>query len=210
MITKRIVCISGFQQDISTPTGIESLWMKLRDLHQSKECAVCLHPWNYKWAGFADHILRTGPEDPREMDIRIAAYSWGAGSASIRFAKALKDRGMSIEIAVFSDPVYHSWWGLWRSLWSPLLGKPVVKIPKNVRNVWYVRQQRFPPFGHECVPEDYGATQVKDYGMLDRPHAWIDNAVEFHDLAMRAMLHVRGEVHHVSEQNKRNLGEKGA
>ena len=187
MITKRIVCISGFQQDISTPTGIESLWMKLRDLHQSKECAVCLHPWNYKWAGFADHILRTGPEDPREMDIRIAAYSWGAAS-SLKLAKALGDRGISIRTAVFSDPVYRSMWAIWRSLWSPLLGRPILRIPKNVRNVWYVRQQRFPPFGHECVPEDYGATQVKDYGMVDRAHSWMDDATEWHDLVLRSIL----------------------
>lgn len=191
MISKRIVCISGFQQDISTPTGIEKLWMKLRDLHQSKECAVCYYPWNYKWAGFADHILRTGPEDPREMDIRVCAYSWGAGAGSLKFAKALADRGMSIEIAVYSDPVYHSMWGLWRSLWSPILGKPRIKIPKNIRNVWYLRQERFPPYGHECEAEDYGYTQIKDYGMLDRPHSFMDEAVEFRDLCLRAMLQAR-------------------
>lgn len=186
-INKRVLCISGFQQGLYRPTGLERLWLKLRSLYSSPSTAVCLYPWNFEWEGLANHFLRT-VDDPKNLDIRVAAYSWGCGYGLLRLAKALRYRGLSIQVAVLSDPVYHSWWALWRSLWSPLIGEPVITIPANITQCWYFRQRTTIPYGTRCKAEDPIKTQVLDYGILNRSHAWMDDATEFHDLMMKAML----------------------
>ena len=166
MISRRIICISGFQQGLARPTGLESIWMQLREIYSCRDslphCCVTLHRWNDNWRAFANHILRTGPINPGTMDIRVVAYSWGCGYAAVRFAKALMKRGLEVQRMVFSDPVYHSWFGLWRAVWSPLIGEPKIHIPQNVGRVSYVVQREDIPHGHELVACNPSRTQIDE------------------------------------------------
>lgn len=192
-ILRRIVCVSGFSQGLHRPTGLERLWLRLRELYECRqglaESEVSLHVWNENWDHFADHILRTGPNDYRELDVRVVAYSWGAGRGFARLAKALDKRGVAVQAAVLSDPVYHSWFGLWRAIWSPIIGRPVIIVPPNVKKVYYLIQNTDTPHGHEVVAQDAKYTHVDPPLVLrGRTHAFMDDSPEFLDLAMKAML----------------------
>lgn len=184
MIGKRIICISGFSQDFAHPSGIEVLWERLRQSFSNFECCVTMYPWRSDWKAIASHIVRTGR--PTGIDVRVAAYSWGAGHGFVKLALALMNQGVNIKVAVLSDPVYRNAWMLWRSLWSPILGEPVISIPENVGKVLYLRQQMVWPHGHKCVSKS-GKTAIEDHGFLVRPHVWMDDAREFHDLAWTNM-----------------------
>ena len=175
MISRRIVVISGFSQDLSAPTGLEQLWMKLRQLYEcrdeEKTCRVSLHTWDEDFEAFTNNVIRTGPEHVGLIDLRVAAYSWGAGRGFVRLAEACKARGIRIHRAVLSDPVYHCWWMPWRALWSPLIGEPKIKVPSSVKEVWYLRQSVDVPKGHEVIAEKATHTGIRDYGYLTRAHS---------------------------------------
>ena len=186
MITKRIICITGFLQRLYTPNGVERLWMKLRE-NEGPNCCVSLLPWDTDWRGFAEHVLRTGPPYQSTIEIKVAAYSWGAGYGFIKLAQQLNKRGIGIKTAVLSDPVYRNVWALWRSLWSPILGEPKIYIPSNVDEVYYFRQREFRPYGCQCVAEDMDCTKIVDCGLLQAPHIWMDEAEPFHRKAIEKL-----------------------
>lgn len=186
-IRKRIVCIAGFRQRRHGRTGIARAWRFLRNRHAAPECDVTLHSWCDDWRSFARFILSTGPDDPRELDIRIVAYSWGMGHGAIRLANLLKREGVSIERLVSCDGVYHQAWTFWRAVWSPLLGQPTLLIPANVKRVDFLRQRSTWPSGHLPAAEIPGKTHLVNHGFLQgRTHTDADNASEFLDLAMEA------------------------
>ena len=177
-IEKRLICISGFRQHHGSPNGIESLWMKLRK-HESPTTRVSYVEWSTDWSRFAEHMMRTGMEDYGELDVRVFAYSWGAGHGFRSLAVELGNRGIDISSAVLSDGVYHSWRAIWRAMWSPFW-TPRIVVPKNVKKVWWFRQFEDKPAGHNLVAECSGSTTIHDPKVLTVTHAYMDEAPEFH------------------------------
>ena len=178
MISTRLVCISGFKQSMARPNGIEKVWLQLRK-HESQSCRVSYKEWDTPWPEFAEHILRTGPTDPRSMTIRVFAYSWGCGYGSLNLFKQLKHRGFSVRSAVFADPVYYNWYAPWRAIWSPII-EPTIQIPDNVDEVWYYRQQENKPSGHRVVQGKGNChTVIHKPVFLSRSHEFMDEDPAF-------------------------------
>ena len=186
-ITKRIICISGFTQPRHGQTGLSRVWMALRAQHTSAICDVTLHPWNENWPAFVRHLLATGPALPHQLDIRIIGYSWGVGHGAMTLCQLLRSEGVTVRRLVSCDGVYRSGWALWRSIWSPLLGTPVIQIPANVERVDMIRQQRTIPRGHRLVPEQPLQTEIEDHGILQGyGHVDIDNSEKLLQMAQEA------------------------
>lgn len=193
MIGKRLICISGFTQSKARPNGIEALWLKL--LHYERHgIRVSYMPWNSDWSGFAEHVFRTAHGTLLHLDVRCFCYSWGCGHGFLSLAREFRKRGMQIRFAVLSDPVYFYRWAIWRSMWSPLLGKPKLVIPPNVKRVWHYRQERNLPAGHGLVAKDRAETSLVDCGVLDRTHQYMDDAPEFHATSLEVAAYGREDL----------------
>lgn len=191
-IRNRIICITGFRQHEYEMTGLERIWMALRT-NENPETRVSIVEWDTNWKYFARHILRTGPKDITEFDVRVIAYSWGCGYGFLELAELLGYEGVKITKAALCDPVYYSRNGaIWRAVASPVLnrivGPPKVVLPYNVEYCEYVRQRNSLPSGHEVVTKKNSSTKVKDMGWLDDyDHISIDNSSEFWDMATRTV-----------------------
>lgn len=180
-ICKWIVVIGGFTQDAHRPTGVETLWLKLRRF-AGPYVSLQLREWNDDFEGLAERIWRLKP-DGLEPDVRINAYSWGAGHGAIELSEQLGQRGISVTKMVLCDPVYHSWVAPWRAVWS--LVEPRITIPANVREVWSLRQEVNRPRGHD-VKTSNADTVVHAPKVLKRAHQWMDDAPDWHSLAVEA------------------------
>lgn len=176
------ILISGFTQDANEPSGTEALWSQMRQLSSAGICVQCM-TWKDDWAGLAERITRTSVKLPR---VYIYAYSWGAGHGFTTLADELGKRGIWVRHAVLCDPVYRS-----RLLptWLPfnplsLMRTPKIRVPKNVDRVSWLRQKQNRPAGHD-LKADTPATQIDKPILLARNHAWMDDAPEYHDMALR-------------------------
>ena len=183
-IPTRIVCISGFTQTLARPTGIEKLWMKLRQF-ESPECRVSILEWDSNWESFAEHCFRTANGSRKDFSALICAYSWGVGYGFLKLANEFKKRGLKVPYAVLCDGVYHSGVFPWRAVMSPFW-KPKIKIPSNVGEVWWFRQFENKPAGHDLVAEDHKSTNINDPTVLDVHHAWCDDSHWFHTQSVSA------------------------
>lgn len=183
MVCNWRILISGFQQSRSGATGFETLWLAMRGI-ESPETIVVPCIWRDDFLGLADRIHRCSqPSLSRKPDIRVFAYSWGVGHGAMRFAKALRNRGLQVSHAVFSDPVYHSWRRPWAALFGRLI-MPQIVVPDNVIAVDWFRQRNNRPMGHDLCRHDSDGwgpgTGINDPVELDRTHEWMDDAPEFH------------------------------
>ena len=64
--------------------------------------------------------------------------------------------------------------------WRSLIGRPVIRIPSNVRLVDWFWQRQNKPQGHQLVAESV-RTRIMIPRLLKRDHAYMDDASEFHD-----------------------------
>jgi hypothetical protein len=179
-VVRRIVCIAGALQREGGVTGIEKLWLKLGYL-RSAQCSVDLREWNADWKTYAEHVWATGING--STSVQVFCYSWGAGHGFLRLAAALAARGIDIECAVLSDPVYHS--RLLSFRWLALTRLPKIVVPPTVRQVYWLYQRQNRPCGHAVVAADTQATCVHE-GRLDkrRTHQFMDDSPEFHGLCL--------------------------
>lgn len=179
-----IVPLMGFTESVSRRTGMESLWSELR-LMASPSTTV-LMPWEWRddMRSLAEFIARNSiGRAPRVM---VVAYSWGAGYAFPRFARACGERGIEIDAACLCDPVYRSRWLPW---WIPLNPMSLMRgakigIPGNVRRVAWVRQEISVPSGHELVAENPEATEILPARLVLSSHEHIDESQAFRVLAL--------------------------
>lgn len=183
MIKRWIIPITGFTQDIGRASGFDKLWLKLRPFASETTSVITPQRWRANFDSLADFIGRHSEDDP---EILIAAYSWGCGHGFLQLAKELGDRGLKIRRAILCDPVYHSWWRLWRALYF----SPDIKIPRNVGRVSWLWQKRNRPRGTH-LRLSRGADTVIDKPVLcNRTHAWMDDAPEFHKMVLDAVTEV--------------------
>mgnify|MGYP006969379189 FL=1 len=174
MIKRWHIPICGFTQSLDRVSGIERLWSKLRS-HVSHD--VSLIPpqrWKSDWKSIAEFIWRLRPESG-VPDVRIYAYSWGCGHGFVSLSKELRKRGIPVRFAVLCDPVYHSWVRPWRAM----LFSPAIKIPDNVREVYWFRQNQNKPMATDLKAT--GDTIIHDPVWLPRDHQYMDDAAEFHN-----------------------------
>ena len=174
-IRKWVICVSGFLQDRSKPTGMARLW---RDLHDivGPESQVLLLNWDDNVREYAEMIWQFSNESP-EPAIAIFGYSWG-GSTAVNLAAALRKRGLSVGCMVLSDPVYRHWWLPRR--WTSMLDWMSIRVPDNVRKVVWFRQRENKPAGHDLVPADRTKTTIYPAVEATLTHQYMDDYRPFH------------------------------
>ena len=204
VISKWIICISGFLQDEGAPTGMVGLWHKAR-VHAAPSCAVELRSWCQNWSDLAELVHRSQPsrflDNAPPPEIFIIGYSWGGFSATL-LAGELKERGIKVREMLLCDAVYRHSYKLGH--WRAMAGNSKIVIPDNVQEVRWFRQQnkRIRPFfkgrlnpywwiwpaGHDVVAEDRLKTLIHPPRILNQyEHTYIDDAFEFHNAAVRML-----------------------
>jgi len=179
------VPIMGFTQSADTETGIERLWKRMRDeLPQGTgQCVIEPKVWNENFGRLAEFIHRNIAVDGV---VNIYAYSWGVGHGARKLAQQLHKRGIQVPQLVACDPVFHSRLRPWRGMFPAIWNGPIVFPP----NVWHARSfiQR------QNTPQGTGLKLLQQAAVVDEPirleynHQYIDDAVEFHDLAMSVAI----------------------
>jgi len=177
-ITTWHLCISGFTQTEGTFHGIVPLWRELHACLSSAEDVVSLRTWSSNWRDLAEHIFLVQQEQGERIRVAVYAYSWGGGYGLVRFAKELNKRGIPIEIAVLSDPVYCSPWYTFR--WLAMTGFRKIVIPNNVRMVRWFYQRQNHPQSQGIVAQDPKRTLIVDGVEVDRTHQYMDDSGQFH------------------------------
>lgn len=179
-----IVTFQGFTEDLGSSSGTERLWQQLRPLASAEVLVTPPAAWDARTDRAAAFLQRQQIER-----VVIVGYSWGAGYASQRFARECGERGIAVPLMVLCDPVYRP---LWLPPLLPLLpmafrallpGGASIKIPRNVRRVAWVRQTMSLPMGHPVEADPY-ATAVENAVLLRYSHTAIDDAPEWHALAL--------------------------
>ncbi len=178
-----LVTISGFLQRQRELNGLEKLWAKLHEQASSQEPAHVPYPlrWNHDWAGFAEFLWRLRNREQRQLDVRVFCYSWGVGNGLVSLGEQMHKRGMRINAAVCCDPVYYSWWRLWRAL----IGSPAVELPPNVGSAFWLYQTQNRPNGSRGLVAAEGAdTRIAEGQEIDATHQYADDHGAFHNLAL--------------------------
>lgn len=185
---------SGFTQTNDRHNGCLELFLEMRKF-SSPEVNVDIREWNADWDARAGMIFLMSEEARRNnLPIRIHyyGYSWGCGNGYVKFAKALKKRGLKINHAVLCDPVYRSgfipsWFPNWLQL-APLSMTSFMglKIPyKSTNRVDWFYQRQNRPMGVEprvcgddpVVVECMGELQA-DHQHMDDQKAWQHHALQ--------------------------------
>lgn len=171
--------IMGFTQRITRPTGFDKVWQGLRESVDPGAVVLTPQCWRMNWKAIAAFLERNSPE-PEKAWINIYAYSWGCGHGFKDLTRQLQKRGMVVRNAVLCDPVYHSWWRPWRALAM----SPAIRIPRNVREVHWLRQYNNRPAGTDLIAEDRH-TIIHDAVVIeDREHEYMDDSPEFFEMCM--------------------------
>lgn len=175
-IRKWVVCVSGFLQNRSKPTGMLRLW---RDLHGvvGPDAQLLLLNWNDDAAEYAELIWQFAQESP-DPSIAVFGYSWG-GMTAVHLARELERRGMGVGCMVLSDPVYRHWW--WPRRWTSLVRWVEIEIPANVKRVGRFYQQYDKPAGHKLKLADPEQTRVVFDCEVVRSHVYMDDLLPFHE-----------------------------
>jgi hypothetical protein len=189
-VERWIVLISGFTQGEGRARGMDALWLALREC-SGPRTVVELLTWRHNMRDYAERLWRMRPPNGRSVDVRVAAYSWGAGHGFLSLARQLDRRGIGVSRAVLCDPVYHSVFAPWRAIISPFV-EPTIVVPDNVSHVWTMRQTQNRPHGHRVVAADPAATAVEAPVALNCDHEYADDASAFHKLATEVLCPHRG------------------
>lgn len=181
--------ISGFRQSPAAWNGVLELAEKLRETHcDGVRSRVHYFTWRENWAAIANYHLALAEKYRTEATIGIYAYSWGAGWGAMQLASQLRRRGLRVRVMVLSDPVYRHPFFLWRSLcnWTwPLGGEPLIRVPDNVKEVYWFQQTQNRPSGHKLISASRtNGALIHPPVLLRRDHQYMDDAPEFHRLAL--------------------------
>ena len=175
------VLIMGFTQSADGDTGVERLWKRLRDElpRGSGQCVIEPKVWNENFGRLAEFIHRNIEPDGV---VNVYAYSWGVGHGARQLCRQLHKRGIQVPQLVACDPVFHSYLRPWRGVFPAVWNGPIV-FPENV---WHA--QSF--IQRQNTPQGTSLKLLNKTGVVDEPvllsynHQYIDDAIEFHDLAM--------------------------
>jgi hypothetical protein len=174
MIKRWHYFVMGFTQTIAEPTGVEDLWLEMRDL-TSADAAFILKPWDANWELEAAFINRCS--DPNPL-ISIYAYSWGVGNGFVQLACELAKLKLAVRTAVLCDPITYNPLAPWQAL----VDSETIAVPDNVGEVWWCFQKNDPHLrGHGLMGADttlfHPGEDLSAGGVV---HATIDSADWFH------------------------------
>lgn len=195
------ICISGYRQTESRVPGTWLLSEKLRAAGYSSgsRLRVSHFCWKSDWVNRAEEIANVAKYYGERPRVALFAYSWGAGWGAMQLASQLYRRGLDVDKAVLSDPVYRHPWSCLR--WLAMLGgsgfsqlhfcaPPVIRLPPNIREVWSFHQSLNMPRGHRIAA---GRRCIVHPSVeLRRIHGEMDDAPEFHDQALAAAAELLG------------------
>lgn len=181
-VKRWIVCETGFGQDESRVTGVESLQDEVHRLCSCADTRCVLKSWRDSPSSLAQRIKNRagGDEDPT---IVVIGYSWG-GYSSVLLCRELQKRDLSVEHLLLCDAV-------WRSKF--MIGYPLsltdwltISIPGNVRNLYSWRQTANIPCGAKIKLEEpydektnQGTKHVLERVLPHVTHEHIDEHREF-------------------------------
>lgn len=185
-----LVCISGYLQPEDKPTGMLRLWERL-GAFRSPDIVVALRPWNSDWKQVAENIFEVSAGS--SVRVLIFAYSWGAGFGFVQLSRELGKRGIDVESAVLSDPVYRSRWFPRLLAWLALTRFFSIPVPRNVREVAWLYQRENRPWGRQLRKASGARTVVGPGIRLERIHQYMDDAEPFHRICLKAARLVCGE-----------------
>ena len=191
MIDRAIICGMGFTQrhadKTGQPTGVAKLSYAIRESLPADELrrtlVICAR-WN---ADPRDLVRRIRNQaNGNTIDIQLACYSWGCGCLARGFTKeAEKAGGFRFVSATLSDPVYRSRLFLFRWLAVSRIGKGwPVELSGQWEHVDVFEQHNDRPSAHP-VRVDSVLHGVKSWTLKSYGHVQMDDAPEFHDMAMR-------------------------
>lgn len=180
------VLIMGFTQSTTDETGMERLWKRMRpEINLANECLLEPKVWNERFGNVAEFIFRNLKPGGT---VNVVCYSWGAGHGAVKLCRELNKRGIIVSDLLACDPVYHSWLRPWRGMFPAIWNGPIA-FPANV-----MRARSF--IQRLNTPQGTGIRLANPRAVVDRPielrydHNHIDDADEFHELAIRI---VKGE-----------------
>lgn len=176
-----IVTGMGFTQNVGEDVGCIKLWKLMRGYSDKDTTVITPFTWNQPmkdWAAFIHNITRDA-EDPC---ILFAGYSYGCGWLFQQLSKYLEKWSMDVRCAILCDPVYRSRIRLlaWRSIINRGPLAPVIKIRKNVEEVYSFYQRENKPQAHALVAMDATRTKIHDRIRLSKPHEAMDDHPHFH------------------------------
>lgn len=178
-----ILPFQGFTETLAEPSGTEDLHRyTLRGFASKSVQVLTPMPWNIDAEGLCAYLRRN-----HFTKAIVVAYSWGAGYAAQKFARACRQMGIDIPVMCLCDPVYRP---LWIPAWmgpSPFAiramipGAAKIEIPASVRRVVWVRQRLDLPRGHDLVAAS-PRTIIEPPRVLPFSHTVIDEAPEWSNL----------------------------
>jgi hypothetical protein len=171
------IVIGGYRQHEGKPTGMVRLWQTLHERHARPGTCVELRAWNDQWRLLAELIWRLRPDD-EPPQVKVYAYSWGAGCGAMRLARELRLRGIAVAAMVLSDPVYRSRSFLTR--WLALWPCAAIVVPANVRLVRWFRQEISVPAGHVLRAAERERTHIAPPIWAEVGHQYMDDWRPFH------------------------------
>lgn len=159
-----IVTIPGFLQTRgSAKQGVPLIYHRLYDRFAGP-VNLQLETWNSDFTGLAEQIFRLAENGGTQPKIMVVAYSWGGGYGCMALAKELYARGLTIDVAVLSDAVFHFGTRVWHNLgvaqavaywpwldsWSRFK-RPAITVSPAIREVHWWLQKNSRLRGHELV-----------------------------------------------------------
>ncbi len=179
-ISRWLVAIAGFCQDVGENVGMSKLWRAWQAEHGGPNAVALFCEYSHDVAELAALIRQyRGGSDP---DIVIAGYSWG-GQTAANLCRELYP--LPIRRLILSDAIYRS---RWCAELAHLLGqRATLEVPSNVARVDWWRQTVGWPHGHEVVAEDPLLTRVAPCRtVLTVGHQGMDEVRDFHICAREA------------------------
>lgn len=186
--------IAGFTQESEDWHGPALLREKICQVLRGKDISlnrVYLYEWHENWAKIAERLSWLRELHECQIDIGIYAYSWGAGWGAMQLAKQLKYQGETVEHMVLCDPVYRHPYilGNWRAFsnappLSWVMGHMDIKVPCNVREVFWYRQEENYPRSHNLVARNE-KTVIHQPVTLRATHQLMDDRPEWHGCCLK-------------------------
>jgi hypothetical protein len=188
-----IVFGTGYLQHMGDTQGIPQLAGEFEERYK-QVARVDLRRWDDNWDDLSEWIYRrcSSVENIRLMCI---CYSWGVGFGFKQFAKACRDRGISIDGAVLSDGVAHLGGRLCHNIglsqvaafWPPRspcfhwVRRLRLWLPDNInkQNTFWFTQENSLLRGHEIYWSDTGDLAENHQLIKMRIHTSMDECPEF-------------------------------
>jgi len=184
-------CISGFTQNRGYCHGILKLREELIEAghYFDNHARVAYWTWDMNFDLVASELQIVCTRAGVRPVVGIYGYSYG-GWGSLKFARALDNRGIDVREMVLSDPVGRPWfWPAPLPAATSMLSREyafALTVPANVENckVFYQRGSR--PQGHRVVARMPSVTDVKEKELKGYTHVQMDDAQEFHDAVLES------------------------